>query len=202
MEKRKLSNIVGGERTALALTSFLRDVESAESVGVLVGLLRFWLVGSPGDVEEGVGASRLGVLSRGRPAAGRGLPADLWWRLGLGEARLGAVPGSGLPVELLLLLLAAVADGAAAGDAGGLRARGGAAARRRRGLHRRRQRLHTRGGRRAYRLRALRACVRSHGRGGTGLGAARPRPAGRRTCCIADYKITALLNVTNLLHYK
>lgn len=153
----------------LALTSFLCDVECAEPVGVLVGFL-FRLMRGAGDVEEGVGAPGLAVLAGGRAAPGGGLPADLRGGLSLREPRLGAVPRPGLSVQLLLLLLAAVAHGAPAGDPGRLRARRGPAPGRRRGLHRRRERLHARRGGSADGLRALRACVRCHGRGGTDWG--------------------------------
>lgn len=157
-----------------------------------------------GHVQEGVGAARLRVLAGRRAAAGRGLAPDLRRRLGLGQARLRAVARPGLAVQLLLLLLAAVAHGAAARDARGLGARGRPPPRRRRGLHGRREGFHTRGGGSAYRLRALRTSVRSHGRDDTeaaSRGRALSAPSaslGRAvTCCIADYEISALLNATN-----
>lgn len=155
-------------------------------------------------VQEGVGAARLGVLAGRRAAPGRGLAAHLRRRLGLRQPRLRAVARPGLAVQLLLLLLAAVAHGAAAGDPRGLGAGGGPPARRRRGLHGRREGFHTRGGGSAYRLRALRTSVRSHGRDDTeavSRGRAPSAPSasfGRAvTCCIADYEISALLNAAN-----
>lgn len=197
-------NIVEGERTCrLALTSFLRDVERAEPVRVLVRFLLRLVLRGARHVQERIGATRLVVLARRRPAPGGGLPPDLWRGLRLGQARFRAVPGPGLSIQLLLLLLAALAHRAAAGDARGLRARRRPAARRRRGLHGSREGFHTRGGGSTYRLRALRASVRSHGRDDTeasSVGRRRPPPCpgwAGFTCCIADYEISALLNVTN-----
>lgn len=82
----------------LALTSFLCDVERTEPVGVLVGLLLRLMLRCAWHIEESVGAARLVVLPGRRPAPGRSLPPDLRRRLRLSQARLGTVPGPGLPI--------------------------------------------------------------------------------------------------------
>lgn len=150
----------------VALTSFLRDVEGAEPVGVLVWFL-LRLVGCARHVQERVGAARLAVLSGRGPPARRGLSPDLWGGLGLSQARLGAISRPGFTVQLLLLLLSSVPDRSPPGDPRGLRPGGGPPTRRRGRLHGSREGLHARGRGRAYRLRTLRTSVRSHGRDDT-----------------------------------
>lgn len=173
-------NIVGGERTAeLALTSFLRDVECAKPVGILVGFFFGLWVSRSWDVEEGVGAARLAVLAGRRSPSSWRLAPDLRRRFGLGQPWLWTVPGSSLPIQLLLLLLlSAVPHRPAPCDAGRLRPGRGPPARRWSGLQRSREGFHTRGSRRAYRLRALRTSVRSHSRDDTGTSPPTARAGG------------------------
>lgn len=60
----------------VALTSFLCDVEGAQSVGILVGFL-FGLVCGAWNVEESIGASGLTVLAGGGPSSSGRLPPNL-----------------------------------------------------------------------------------------------------------------------------